>query len=582
LNQLRSEDAEARNTARRKLKEAGPLARPELERGVSDPDLNMSATCKELLRVLATMEKLSPALRTGLPGVEERLAVGGNAEWTQAFLEARAWDPKTRNHHCLDLRKTDYEILVAPALRGADPRQALQICVHLMNGGPIPSAVPELVKLLRSGETSQLAVVVLSGLPFPETLEALVPLLKEASVETRSRTAETMGALYLPEAAPHLVTLLSDPNDFVKGAAIRSLGNLRYQPAGEAIRECLGIESQRAWVVEALGKVGCKRAAGEIALHLDSRSPVVRGYAAMSLAQLGFREAIPRIAKLLIQNPDDGERHDVALALGSLGQLGAKDMLPLIRPYATDQEGNVGVRSNAITALAALEDRESASILVPSLRHQDIGVSEGARHALRRMKATEQIPQIIALLGGRTGLAIPTLADLGDRQAVPHILPFLKDNSSRTRAVAGDALCRLGSELGAEALLEEHGVTLAMISLNALRAPSVWEQFTKNMLRENAEGSIFQVVESIARHLGMTLHISATYREKVLADKPLNRISPPDYWGQPRPLDMLVWISAIAEGDFIVDAQQIRWVSREESWAFWRAWLDGRKKQPGK
>jgi HEAT repeat protein len=580
VNQLRSEKADVRNDARRKLKEAGRSALPSLERAARDPDPEVASAAKELLRILPIAEKLSPALRAAFPGVEERLALGGDEAWTRAFLEAIGGDPNAPTAPRPDVGRADLEFLVGRAIRGADSGQASNICRALMKR-PLRSAIPELAKLLRNPQCSQLAARDLSALPFPETLEAIVSLLKDQSEEARMRAAEALAGLHLPEAGPPLVALLSDPNDQVKNVAIHSLGTLGYRPAGPALRKCLRLESQPTLTLEALGKVGCKEAIGDIVPYLEAKNFLVRGYAAMALGELGAKETAPRIAKLLIPNPDDQEKYGISLALRALGQLGAKDALPLIRPYAGDP--HVILRCRAICALAALEDRESAGLIVPALAEGDVGVSRGARHALRRLNASEQVPQILDLVKkdpDRGAEAIATLADLGARDAVPVLVPLLKRPMPYVRAFAAEALCRLGSDQGAQTLLEYRDVTPSLISLNALRQPQVWAKLAEVVFRENPEGRPVQIVESVARELGMKLDVSKPFLEDVVPNHWFGTMYMvvPFYWGQCRPLDVLDWIASLTGSELILESDRLRWVGREEARSFWKAWLEGRAK----
>jgi len=267
--------------------------------------------------------------------------------------------------------------------------------------------------------------------------------------------------------------------------------------------------------------------------------------------------------------------------VAALGQLGAKDALPLIRAYADDPD--VMLRCHAICALAALEDRESAVLIVPALADRDIGVSRGARQALRRLRATEQVPQILNLVKrdpARGAEAMATLADLGARDAIPVLVPLLERAMPHERAAAADALCRLGSDQGAQTLLEHRDITPTLISLNALRQPQRWAELAQVVLRENSKGRPVQIVESVARDVGMNLEVSKPFLEDALPNRAFGTMYMvvPFYWGQSRPLDVLDWISSLTGSELILESDRIRWVGREEARSFWKAWLEGRAK----
>src|SRR4051812_16791112 len=86
VEKLRSEDPAERDEAARKLKAIGRPAVRDLEEAARDRDVDVSSRAKRIIRVIGVAEKLTPALKTALPGIEERLASDGET-WTTEFLK---------------------------------------------------------------------------------------------------------------------------------------------------------------------------------------------------------------------------------------------------------------------------------------------------------------------------------------------------------------------------------------------------------------------------------------------------------------------------------------------------------------
>jgi hypothetical protein len=88
IETLRSGKIEEREEAGRKLKALDRGARPELEKALKDPDSEVAGRAKQLLYRLDLKETLPGRLRQAMPGVEDRLSEGVEAEWSRVFLEA--------------------------------------------------------------------------------------------------------------------------------------------------------------------------------------------------------------------------------------------------------------------------------------------------------------------------------------------------------------------------------------------------------------------------------------------------------------------------------------------------------------
>src|SRR6516162_6253624 len=94
IEKLRSEKAEDRGDAERRLKALGKSALATLETAAKDKDPEVAARAKHLLRVLPIGQQLGVGLTTAFPGIDDRLARGDDHTWTETFLEIarRSWD----------------------------------------------------------------------------------------------------------------------------------------------------------------------------------------------------------------------------------------------------------------------------------------------------------------------------------------------------------------------------------------------------------------------------------------------------------------------------------------------------------
>jgi HEAT repeat protein len=114
----------------------------------------------------------------------------------------------------------------------------------------------------------------------------------------RGFAARALWKLGARESVPHLLPLLDDPNRYVRSS-----------------------------VVVALGKIGDKSTATALLGALrKERSPIVKSWLALSLGQLGHREAVPELIELL--DSDVAHlRKNVASALADIGDRRAIDPL---------------------------------------------------------------------------------------------------------------------------------------------------------------------------------------------------------------------------------------------------------------
>jgi len=291
---------------------------------------------------------------------------------------------------------------------------------------------------------------------------AVEPLIEALSDEdeyehVRMAAAEALALIGDRRAVEPMVRALESDgiliNDFVADALV----NLGLEEAVEPLIRALG--SQQSYVrrcaAEALGKVRDERAVEPLVRALRDEDSWVRGAAAEALSRIGWR---PR-------NPTERAYH----LLGrqewkELERLGEPAVEPLIRALNDDSES----QRRAVETLVNIGE-PAAKHLVEALRDERERVRRAAAEALERIgwrpeSTAERVWYLAArkeweklaeggepAVGPLTQLlrdrevyvrekAAITLGRIGDRRATKHLEEALRDEDSRVRKAAAEAL----------------------------------------------------------------------------------------------------------------------------------------------
>jgi hypothetical protein len=318
VRKLGSDKADEREEGIRKLKALGKAALPALEKAARDPDEEVSARARDLLRRIALRDSLSLREKQLLPGIEDRLDPDQPLRWTQAFLELVERSEGRAKHP--ELQREDLEVLAAPALRGAEAEQRYFVLREIQRRR-LKSAGTELLKLLQSPDFNVYfhAGQTLEAVPTQEVLREVVKLIEDPRPMVRHSAIHLVVAWRAREAIPALLRLhpWEAENDKSSDAA-QALIALRAREAIPALRASLRSGNretvqQAAW---ALSELRALEAVPDLIALLEHKDPFFRGAAAGSLSSLKVRETIPAIGKLL----DDSEQFARSSALQALDQ----------------------------------------------------------------------------------------------------------------------------------------------------------------------------------------------------------------------------------------------------------------------
>jgi HEAT repeat protein len=253
------------------------------------------------------------------------------------------------------------------ALRDPDTevRAAAAWSIGAASGGREPAgaeaALPRLAEALRDEqETVRAAAARALGALGPKAKAAapsLLAVLDDTRANVRAAAALALARMELsPGAVPGLVHSLGSPDDYVRGFAAWSLGNLG--PAAEgavpALVEALGADDTASVAAAALARIGPAAAQAVPALVADLHGSEAgrRWRAARTLGRIGpLAEAAVPDLQAALRDPNEAVRVHAARALGRIGAAA--------RPAAADLQratgdSDAGVRAEARQALERL------------------------------------------------------------------------------------------------------------------------------------------------------------------------------------------------------------------------------------
>ncbi len=240
----------------------------------------------------------------------------------------------------------------------------------------------------------------------------------------------------------------------VKRQLLRNLGSNNMQLRVESARKLLemgklsdALPAQpiiaRSKTAEALGEIGTDDAIGVLGEILADQEEAPRRWARRALVKQGMT-AVPVLLAAL--SAGGGTSDEAITALEEIGPRTA----PLVRFLLSDG----GAADAAATALA-----KTGGVGIDALiracynAHGDLRSNALGKLGQERIEAAVE-PALYNLLpidGSEKGAAIKALGLIGDRRAVPAIIPFLRDKDNREAAVT--ALGQIGDSRAAEPIL---------------------------------------------------------------------------------------------------------------------------------
>ena len=202
--------------------------------------------------------------------------------------------------------------------------------------------------------------------------DVLMSMMDDPNGFVRSASAEALGRsviLPAPEVVSHLLAAIDDPNNYVCAAAVNSLGLLQAEQAVEQVHACLNdshpIVVQAA--ILAMARIDPDRITGHLEELIQSDEYLIHLAATRACGWLMVESCGPFILKMLQQFLASNDQQDLKLPklyIEVLSRLNMKAAIPTLVEIA---EKEVGLRGVAVEALVEMNAEEAAAILSPLL-----------------------------------------------------------------------------------------------------------------------------------------------------------------------------------------------------------------------
>jgi HEAT repeat protein/WD40 repeat protein len=310
-------------------------------------------------------------------------------------------------------------------------------------------AVPRLIELAGSPETGQQLIVCIAmgKLKDARCLESLSNLLQSNLTTIRCYAAEALGELGDTKAIKILLAALKDPESNVRASAISALGKLPDERAVAPLIRCLKDSDRqvRLYAVNSIGLMGDKSAAIALSPLLDENDPELIAAACDALGRLGDPGAIDRLIQFLVI-PENNEHTNLVLkVIDTVRRLQATAAVPALLELL--RSPNADLRLKAVEAIGQCKQKSAAEEIEHVLASDASDeVRAAAAKALGELKDTESLNALVDALQDTLNVRVKAIIALGaikNINAVPTLMPLLKDQAPELRYHATQALAEL-------------------------------------------------------------------------------------------------------------------------------------------
>ena len=202
--------------------------------------------------------------------------------------------------------------------------------------------------------------------------DILMSLMDDPNGFVRSASAEALGrsvVLPAPEVVSHLLAAIDDPNNYVCAAAVNSLGLLQAEQAVTQVESCL--DDPHPIVVQAailaMARIDPSAIVDRLTEYLQSDEYLIHLAATRACGWLSHQpcgEPVLQSLKNFMAMNDQQDLKLPKLYIEVLARLRMKEAIPTLVEIA---EREVGLRGVAVEALVEMNAEEAASILSPLL-----------------------------------------------------------------------------------------------------------------------------------------------------------------------------------------------------------------------
>ena len=236
-------------------------------------------------------------------------------------------------------------------------------------------SIDELCKLIDDGDfaVKNKAVETIVSIKHPETVGHLVPHLKSDSEYTRRAAVEVLNEIANPDSVRDLFKVLKDEDWWVRSRAADALGKIGGPRVVKAVLILLKDKDEfvRRAAIEIINATEDESTYDALIDALEDSDWWVRERAVDGLANLGNRQAVPILIKMLQRNEDNQDDKNIesmgVILLQALGKLEAKSATPyVIKQLWVKQENII---KEALACLEKLADDSNVEEIVSSINH---------------------------------------------------------------------------------------------------------------------------------------------------------------------------------------------------------------------
>jgi len=236
--------------------------------------------------------------------------------------------------------------------------------------------------------------------PIQRELERQRQRLKSEEIEDRRDALMRLGKLKRTDASRIAAGGLTDVAPIVRVAAAHAVLSLPPAEAAGLLIPLLQdkIEFVRRETAYALGETRSHSAAASLeSVLLNDKETGVRAAAAVALGEIGDESSVQSLAQVLSGQPEKKKKKAKAgtnefvmrAAARSLGQIKSRSSVGVLIATLTNDSNDSDVKREAATSLGLIGDPSAAPALEAAFTSGDPYLSEAARAALRRLRATK-------------------------------------------------------------------------------------------------------------------------------------------------------------------------------------------------
>ncbi len=235
--------------------------------------------------------------------------------------------------------------------------------------------------------------------PIQRELERQRQRLKSEDIEERRAALMRLGNLKRVDASRLAASGLTDVAPIVRVAATHAIQSLPHAEAVTLLIPLLQdkLEFVRREAAYALGETRSHSAATALeSVLLNDKETSVRAAAAVALGEIGDESSVQSLSRVLTGQSEKkkktkaGSNESVMRAAArSLGQIKSRSGVGVLVATLTNDANDTDVRREAAMALGLIGDPSAVPALQAAFTSGDPYLSEAARAALRRLKATK-------------------------------------------------------------------------------------------------------------------------------------------------------------------------------------------------